>query len=612
MSDDYRGGASYLTPDLAPGKPSKNTFAGYTSKGDPDPTWWMTQVRKGIEFRKKSAFQGQWETWRKFYRGEYEEGYLPVNIFFKMIRTLVPRVYFRNPSISITATKPGDEYYALAQVLERIDNKLMRTMKVKQCIKAMTQNAFLYGTGIGKLGYGAEFTPTPDFLDASAPEGKKKNKFRVEYNDLVMPNMPWFLPTHPGTFVVPLGATDIHSARWVAHQVMRHVDDIKDDGRFKHTSSINAMRAHASEIYKNDRNRDDGTVELWEIRDKKSGMVFVLSPYTSSGGQKVLYQDHDEMMDEGHFPFFPLIFNNDDMVFWGLPDSKILDPQQRELNDIRTIMMKHRRASLVKVLVEVGSMSPDEAEKFINESVHPVVYLNEGGMSKVKVVDGANIPQGLLTMDALVEKDVQEILGLGSNQFGEYAPGSADRSATEANIVNQATQIRMDERRDAVADLLVDLMGQVHSVVFERWTGEQVVDLVGPGGMQIWVRFQPEELKHGGYSVSIDPDSTLPETKATKEQKAVQVYQLLSQNPLIEPHKLTAYLLRAFHGAEYDDMMIDPQQAELMKQQAMQKAGLPAGMHPGAPMDMKQYQAMLPQLRAIQGGKGRVPQNRGQ
>lgn len=597
--------------DLGPIKPSSTSFSGYKGTDKPDGTWWLTQIRKGIEYRKKAAFQGEWDTWRRYYRGEYLDGnVLPVNIFFKMIRTIVPRVFFRNPSISISSTKPGDDHYMLAQILERIDNKLIRQMKVKQSIKTMTQHALMYGTGIGKIGYGAQFTPTFDYTDSGAPDGKrKKHRFKVEYNDLVVPDMPWFMPVHPGSFIVPSGCVNHHDARWVAHWMRRHIDDVKDDPRLRHTSDINVNRAHASELMKGgERAQNEGLVDLVEIRDKKSGMVFVIAPYHNA---KILYADHDEMMDGGHFPFLPLIFNEDDQYFWGVPDSKILEPQQRELNEVRTIMMKHRRASLIKLLVESGAMTPDEAEKLSNESVAPVVMVNEGGLTRIKTMEAANIPQGLLTMDALVQKDVQEILGLGSNQFGEYAPGSADRSATEANIVNQATQIRMDERRDSVADLLVDMFDQVNPILFELWKEEQVIDLVGPGGVQIWVQFRPEELMHGGYNVLIDPDSTLPETKQIKEQKAVQVYQLLSQNPLIEPHRLTGYLLRAFHGAEFDDMLISPQEAEMMKQQAMVQAGVKPGT-PGAsqqhPLTGEQYQRMLPALRSIQGGKGRVPQ----
>lgn len=588
------------TGAFGPTKPGKMTYSGYTGGGKPDGTYWLSQIRKGIAFRRQCAFEDRWDLFRRYYRGEFEKGILPVNIFFKMVRTLVPRVYFRNPSVSVSADKPGDEHYALAQVLERIDNKLIRRMRIKQSIKSMTQNAFMYGTGIGKLGYGAEFTPTPDFLDAEAPSGGKLQG-RVEYNSLVEPNMPWFMSVHPGQFIIPVGAMTFDECRWCGHWVRRHIDDVRDDPRLSHTADINVSKAMFSEIVRSDgRPREEGLVDLVEIRDKKTGKVFVMAPYHNS---KILYCEDDEMLEEGRFPFLPLVFNEDDMFFWGIPDAQILDPQQRELNETRTMMMKHRRLSIIKILAKREHLTPDEIQKMTDDSVAPAILLEESAnVNDVRVMEAANIPQGLITMDALVERDVQEILGLGANQFGEYAPGSADRSATEAQIVNMATQIRMDERRDIVADLLVDLIHQTHNVIFNRWQGEQVIDLVGPGGVPIWVKFRPEELKHSGYNVSIDPDSTLPETKALKEQKAMQVYQVLLQNPYIDKHKLTNYLLRAFHGAEFDDMMMSPEQAQEHDKQAAQQQQ--------QAMSLEAYTKLVPALKAIQGG-GRTAQRDG-
>ena len=42
-------------------------------------------------------------------QGERRKGILPSNVYFKMLRTLIPRVYYRNPSVSLTPKKPGLE-----------------------------------------------------------------------------------------------------------------------------------------------------------------------------------------------------------------------------------------------------------------------------------------------------------------------------------------------------------------------------------------------------------------------------------------------------------------------------------------------------------------------
>src|ERR1043165_6439055 len=98
---------------------------GY-KKGQPDVGWWKQQLIAGVAYRKRYTHQDEWTKWKKYYRARWPTNVLPVNLFFKMTRTVVPRIYFRNPSISIQATKPGLEQQVFAQLIERIDNKLIR------------------------------------------------------------------------------------------------------------------------------------------------------------------------------------------------------------------------------------------------------------------------------------------------------------------------------------------------------------------------------------------------------------------------------------------------------------------------------------------------------
>ena len=65
-----------------------------------------------------------------------------------MLRMMTPRIYFRNPGISITPKKPGVEASAVAKVMERVSNQMMIHMGVKVESKKQVQNAFFSGTGM--------------------------------------------------------------------------------------------------------------------------------------------------------------------------------------------------------------------------------------------------------------------------------------------------------------------------------------------------------------------------------------------------------------------------------------------------------------------------------
>src|SRR5690348_11334522 len=133
---------------------------GYTSTGKITPEWWINAIARGKAFRREYAHEDEWATWQRWYRGVWDKRILPSNVYFKLMRTLIPRIYYRNPSVSLTPSKPGIENMLLAKLLERADNKLIDVLGVKGQMKKAVQHGIMFGTGGLRLGYGAEFTPT--------------------------------------------------------------------------------------------------------------------------------------------------------------------------------------------------------------------------------------------------------------------------------------------------------------------------------------------------------------------------------------------------------------------------------------------------------------------
>ena len=518
----------------------------------PDISFWREQITAGIAFRKHMTHQPKWDTWRSYYRGNWRAGIMPKPLFFTMIRTVVPRIYFRNPSVSVVATKPGPLNMAGAQVLERIDNKLIRSMKMKKQMKRIVQHTFMFGTGVGKLGFGAQYSPTPVEGGTYAPT---KPQGANEFGAGIKGNMPWFRAVHPGDFIVPPELETYEDARWVAHWVRRPVADVIDDPRMKHTAHLTSSTAGV-------RNWSSGIpgimrptpmIDLVEVRDRQTGKVFVFAPHLS-GKEAMLYQD-DEMQGDWGPPLYPAQFNEDDQYFWGVPDSQILEPFQLELNETNTQIRLHRIMSLIKILYAKGGITESELEKLMSGDM-TAVEVSE--LAAIKVIEGAGIPKDLFLSKEQTMGDTREAVGFSRNQFGEYKPGSGDTTATEAQIVKMASEIRVDERRDMMADLMTQVITDSHKVIFNHWTEEQVLEISGPMGVPIWVKFRGEMLKSGSYEVKIDPDTGIPETKALREQKAVQTYTLFRANPLIDPIKLTQYLLHEMHGVQFDDMLRIP------------------------------------------------------
>ncbi len=529
---------------------SKHSIEGYI-KNKPDADWWMEQIKAGEAYRKVAAYETQWKKWRAFYRGNWREDIMPVNLFFALLRSTVPRIYFRNPTVSITPGKPGLLHMVFAQILERTDNKLIRQMKLKNHMKRAIQDAFLFGTGVIKVGFGGVHTPSPSFDPQFDNLGRDKEGNLTEFLNTTAPNMPWVARVPPGNLVTPPGLMSFDDTPWLATEVIRPLDDVRRDPRFKGAGKITSFFVEDGQTKQGIRRRRK-MVRLYEIRDWRTKRVFVLAP--DKEGNKILFDGFDEFQIVG-MPILPLIFNEDDEYAWGLPDSKILEPYQLEANEIRTQIMKHRRIAIVKLLARRGTVKSDQQAMLVSEDVLPVIEIDGDPRTSVEKLTVGSIPQDLFIAARELQEDMREAVGFGRNQFGEFNSKSGDTTATEARIVQAASDIRVDERRDAVADLLVSVMEHVNTVIFNHWTQDDVIDVVGPGGVPVWVQFQGKLLKEGHYQVKIDPDNSLPETRELRENRAVQLYTLLKDNPLIEPIKLTQYLLNELRGTAFDDLM---------------------------------------------------------
>jgi len=520
-------------------------------KTKPDAGWWRQEIEAGIAFRRNQAHQARWDDWRAMYRGDWRSGVLPVNVFYMMLRSVVPRLYFRNPSVSITPTKPGLLQMAFARILERVDNKLLEKMKLKREAKRIVQNTFMFGTGVGVLGFGSQFTTSPELGGTEEP--LTSNNMRVEYRTTIEPNMPWFASEHTGNLVVPPGLRYFEEARWVAREIWRPTDDIKSDPRLKYRESVGPSTKE--QVTFGGASPSSDMTKVYELRDAKTQRVMVFYP-DGEEGKEFLFDGDDDFQKFGNgFPIYPVVFNEDDEYFWGVPDSKILEPHQLEINEIKTQQMRHRRVALVKILVKSGNMEQSEAEKLVGDSVLPVVVVKD--INQVKEIQIAHIPPELFAAFESVMGDVRQTVGFSRNQAGEFQPARShsQTTAAEAKIVQAHSEIRVDERRDIMGDMVADVVRDMHGIIFNHWSTRQIVDVVGPGGATVWVTFSGDLLKTGEYSIRVDPESAVPESRVQREAKAVELYTILKTNPLIDPQRLTQYLLHELHGAQFDDMM---------------------------------------------------------
>lgn len=521
---------------------------------------WMEEIKGGLDYRKKYSQRDQWDNFRKYYRGQWAEGLVPVNKIFSYGRMLIPKVYFRAPRVTVTPTKPDMMWHA--KVVESIDNTLIRETFLKNTLKRSSLDSYLCGVGPIKLGYDSQYGYIPEQAagddGATVTQASQKTGERIEYDIGVKPGMPWALRARPEDVVVPWGSEDPNSVPWIAHYVLRPLDDVLQDQKYKKEAKEELKGTRTPALEENKRvefrprhQRDKVTqfAELWEIRDWKSKQMIVLCE------NQVLMSVQDVLQIEG-LPWEFITFNPDPEYFWAISDVGILEPQQKELNDTRTQASRHRAIALLKFLYLQGKIDKIELDKFLSGT--PGIAVEVKDVDNVQAAIATlqpHIPPELYREAQQIIQDMREELGFSQNQEGAFSPYHG-KTATETMTVAQSFEDRIDERRDIVGDTIQRIVRKWNQFVFNFWTEKRVVQVTSPQGTPFWVEYTGDQIE-GEYFLNIDVESGMPISRPLKYQMGKELMEMYGGDPLIDQT-----LLRQISLDSYS--IIDPRVANLL------------------------------------------------
>jgi hypothetical protein len=539
---------------------------------------WDKAIDLGIEYRKKYGYSDSWQTYKNYYRGEFPTAtgtkLLPYNITYSMARTLIPNLYFRNPYVTLSPRfKMGTQLRmdVHAKIVEAVDNWLLQEMSVKREMKTGALDSFFCNRAIWKIGYDSQFGFVPSktegklgMSDTTFTSFDKKGNLN-EYNINVKPGMPWVLRINPEDFIVPFGVRTLDESPWAAHRVIRPLEDVKGDSKYKNTKELTGT--HLEKIYKDTKRADFykqmekicDWVEIWEVRDRKKKEIFAFVP----GYPEYLREPEEDLLQIEGLPFVDLCLNEDTDYYWGSSDCKIFEPQQLECNEARTQAMLHRRIALVKFLVDKNVMSQDEIDKMLSENVGPAVRVNGPPATAVTMIT-PHIPPDLVQWVDKIRDDVRELVGFSRQDSGELPSGR--RTKYEVGVAQMGKEIRIDERRDMMAESLTDIIRKVNQVIFDRWDSQHVIQVVGYDGARYWVQYTKDAIV-GEYNIKVDVESMTPMTKSMKRQELVQLIGSLAKYPRANLDYLMKMLVREFDYL--DALQVLPEAPEMAGGQPM-------------------------------------------
>jgi len=531
------------------------------------PDEWMEEINNGLEYRRQFGKEDSWNKLElNFTNDPAGDCTVGSNLIYSMGDSLLSSLTVPNPEILLTAEHPAGQ--SRLSALEYIDNWLIRKLRMRQAVEDSIMNSYLFSRAILKIGYDSEFGWSPyydigqgnNLMGMTFTQFDKKGK-RIEPGN-ASPGMPWIQAVSPHDIVVPWGTKSIDTAPWIAHRVVRLNSYIKRDPKYKNKARLEPqvsmesfMDSYGHVMAKTRRgsfstngSHADNTKSifnvLWEIHDKMTGRVYVISPDYN----EYLRNTIDALQVAG-LPFVSTTLVKHPRSFWNTPQAYYLGQIQATQKDIATQEEKQRRINTLKFIASKRAMSEDELNKLISGAVGAVGMADTSQPLRDVFVP---FPQGNnldFVMQANANRsEARDAIGFSRNQLGEF-DSSSRRTAREATFVQQGSETRTSRRMNTVIDLYTESIRKINKICFRYWKLPRYAMVNNE-----WLKFTGDELE-GDYLYDVTLSTKRNLSRAQRKIEAITTMAQLSQIPGTNLEEMKQYIVDASGDPAFSGML---------------------------------------------------------
>lgn len=554
----------------------------------------LDRLELGQSYRQKQR-EAAWEDSYDMYMGDEwnrdpndpTADVVNINVAFSTINTLVPFVSDEDPQFMI---KPysGDATPENAAMLESFINRLWKSSDMRGQIHLSdgTYDYLLLGDGFLKVGYEIKMKDIYDSLGEKVQNQVRIGKFFVSR---VNPWDIWIDPYSDG----------VHNARWVAQRMILPVSELISDERYKikNVDDVEGGGIDTTNIAPEDRSRlDDVVTEDWvtvyEFYDITENWMM---SFTVGGATPLRYIEGIKcpiiQIPNYRIPNSP----------YHMGELEQIKSLQIELNKTRSQMITHRRRNAGKWAVRLDLLS-DEAKQAMQSGItNDIIPIeaNEPIEHIITYIAPAPLSADSYNIEASIRQDINEITGV--NEYLRGVPQGISRTATEATILEGATNIRtrhkllqIERAARETGQLLLDIIRDVLPLTtFEEMrmyiTGreaERLNRITGAEELNTDQIFTPTpEIFQGRYEVEVERGSTELRNPQIQAQKYAQIVQLmLGAFPTLMQMQITFNMKRLLElwleaeGIEDVDALFESDEQQDMLQQMMMMQQAQAAM----------------------------------
>ena len=548
-------------------------------------------------WRHDEGYEDKWRRMIDLYRGKtywdvsstgLPTARISVNLAFSTINVIAPSVAVNHPKITVVANREDDADRAV--FVEAIVNYLWRHHDYRKPFRRTVKDFLILGHGWLKIGwkfveeerqrseseieedYATAQVEVSDFgyenpeLAGDLPTDQQMQD-SIPFTQMeIVEDQPFVERISPFDMFIDPEATCMEDAKWVAQRIVRPIEEVRRDKRFRKGVRQNLQADSGLKIrWENDEERDRYSdlverVTLYEYYDLDEGLISVCA----DGADDYLLDPTPMPYNFGH-PF--VLLRNYDIPdsFYPMGDLEAIESLQEELNKTRSQMVNHRKRYARKYLYHERSFGPEGREALESDDdgrFVPVVDENRPLGEVVVPLPQVPLAPEMYNHSTIIENDVNTVSGVS-----EYARGQMPeirRTATEASIIADAGNARASDKLAMVEICIGEVARHVIQLMQQYMTRDQMVRITGKDDQQYYVAYTRDDII-GEFDFSVEGGSTQPLNETARRQQAISLMNAIAPlvGTVIDPAELARYVLQFGFGVENPERFLVQQQPQM-------------------------------------------------
>ena len=601
-------------PDAPAEKPEPKDAIGTLTEGSL--SYWRTEVDRARKDRDRAATRFDWQGNLDRYAPpdvKKTAGEVNVGADFSDVERKKAALLFARPDVGLTCDEPQQPLAppqlgpngqpagpppmlgGLVAVHQELLNELLGDCHIDvqptmlKCVFDMLCPA---GIGAVKVGYQATTTQVqPPVIDPATqqPEVDPITGQPVLGDPVDVPIHEEFYVTRISPMALLLPAdwndTDVRKAPWIGYEWQKPVSQVRreyglgPDWEGPRKSGSDAPRFHANTEADGRKGQDgDPPITGWTIEYR--AQLRGLNDHPEAVWTLTMVDGQDTPLEHKPAPHQSFEQTEPRLTYdsirgfsirvgtlrdlsdskWVPSDVAVTGPLTKELNKYRTQNIKQRDSARSVLGVDTDHVPPEVADKIKSGEINAIVPLPGAANGVTGGIDGvmkqfatAQLGRENYLGQDYIERDRARVLGIDANQAG--AQSQTKRTATEVQSVQRNSEARFEQERQRVIAWYLDVVRCVDALLLKFGDQRLATALIGQRKAGLWAQFKGALAGGYRYEMQIDSGKYL-DIEASRRQW-VQFYQMVRQDPLVNPQPLITKLASVF-GLDPAEFMAPP------------------------------------------------------